>query len=79
MALCAAGLTAAIMVSCLACAKTDVEAHEIIWNCELVYSIDRKKAHQPYYCGKILFGITTEMSTSGGTVFEVSMGLAALQ
>ena len=29
----------------LACVKTDVEAHETIWNCGLVYSIDREKPH----------------------------------
>ena len=27
------------------CVKTDVEADEMIWNCGLVYSIDREKPH----------------------------------
>ena len=26
--------------------KNHVETHEMIWNCELVYSIDREKLHQ---------------------------------
>ena len=42
MVLCAARLSAAIMVSYLACVKTDVEVHEKIRNCGLFYSIDRK-------------------------------------
>ena len=31
------------MDSHLACVKTDVEAPKMIWNCELVYSINRQK------------------------------------
>ena len=34
------------MVSCLACIKTDVEAHGTLQNCGSVHSIDRKKLYQ---------------------------------
>ena len=47
MVLCAARLHTTVMVSYLACVKTDMEAHEIIWNCRLLYSIDREKPYQP--------------------------------
>ena len=40
-------LSATIMVSCLACVKTDMEAHEMVRNCEIVYSINREMPYQP--------------------------------
>ena len=50
MTLCAARLSATsyvvVISSCLACIKTDVEAHEMIQNCELVHSINREKLYQ---------------------------------
>ena len=46
IALLAARLSVTITVSYAAHVKTDMKAHEAIWNCGLVYSIDREKPHQ---------------------------------
>ena len=46
IALFAARLSVTIRVSYAAHVKTDMKAHEAIWNCGLVYSIDREKSHQ---------------------------------
>ena len=42
----AARLSITITVSYAAHVKTDMKAHEGIWNCGLVYSIDREKPQQ---------------------------------
>ena len=41
------------MVSYLACVKTNMEAHEMIQNCELVYSINREKIYVPIFAVRI--------------------------
>ena len=47
MALSTVRLSAAIMVSYSACVNTDVETHEMTWNCELLYSIYKEMPCQP--------------------------------
>ena len=66
------------MVSHLACIKTDVETQETIWNCRLVYSIDRKKLHQLILQQEFIQNIASDqVYMSGETVFQII--LAALQ
>ena len=47
MLLCAARLSYTVMVSYLAHVKMNVETHEMIQNCGLVYFINIEKTHQP--------------------------------
>ena len=80
MALSAARLNTVIMVSCLACVKTDVEAHETCQKCRLVYLINREKHHQPItfsFVEKIHSEYSDQMFVSGEMVFQVA--LAAVQ
>ena len=64
MVLCAARLNATIMVSYLACVKTDVEVHEKIWHCGLFYSTIEKALS-----AKFAVRITSEYSDQ--CVFQV--------
>ena len=58
--------------------KTDVEAHEMIWNCGLVYSIDRGKLHQLILWQEFVLNIASDqMFVSDEVVFQIT--LAALQ
>ena len=49
MVLCAARVSYAIMVSYLAHIKTNVETHEMIQNCGLVYFINREDSSANYF------------------------------
>ena len=49
MVLCAARVSYAIMVSYLAHVKTNVETHEMIQNCGLVYFINREDSSANYF------------------------------
>ena len=67
-----------VVVSHLACVITNVEAHETIWNCVLVYSIDREKLHQLIMWQEFVQNIASDqMFISNEIVFLIT--LAALQ
>ena len=70
------------MVSCLAYIKTDVEVHETIQNCGLVYSIDSEKLHRLILQEQFVQNIpgtvaSDQMFISGEIVFLIT--LTALQ
>ena len=67
-----------IVVNHLICVKTDVETHEKIQNCGLVYSIDREKLHQLILQQEFVQNIASDqMFILGEMVFQIT--LAALQ
>ena len=67
-----------VVVSCLACIKPDVQARKMIWNCGLVYSIDREKLHQLILWQEFVQNIASDqMFILGEMVFQIT--LAALQ
>ena len=56
--------------------KTHVEVHEMIWNCGLVYSIDREKLHQLILWQEFIKNIAVDQMFISG---ENGIALAALQ
>ena len=68
------------MVSYLACVKTNMETHEMIQNCGLIYSIDREKIHLPVtsnFCSENLFRIQWAklMFISSEMVLQVTLAI----
>ena len=75
--LCAARLSATsyvvVISSCLACIKTDVEAHETIQNCGLVHSIDREKLYQLILWQKFIQNrASVPMFILGEMIFQIT-------
>ena len=61
-----------VVVSHLACIKTDVEAHKVIRNCGLVYPIDREKLHQLILQEEFVHNIARDqMFISDKMVFQI--------
>ena len=56
--------------------KTHVEAHEMIWNCGLVYSNDREKLHQLILWQEFIKNTAVDQMFISG---ENGIALAALQ
>ena len=82
MVLCAKLTTLSIAISwsavLIACVKTNVEAHETIQNCGLVYFIDREKLHQLTLWQEFVQNKSSDqIFISGEMVFQIT--LATLQ
>ena len=75
MALYPARLSATIMVSCLAYVKTDMETHEAVRNCKIVYSIHREMPYQPItfsFAARICSEHSDQIFISGEMGFQVA-------
>ena len=53
-----------------------LEAHETIWNCGLVYYIDREKLYQPILWQEFIENIASDqILISGKKLFQITLAL----